>query len=419
MRKVLVTWMIVTLVMLSGYCFASEIALLSESIPWPLKCAANCTSEISLTATPEEAVVYSVRDDVRYGWIPAGAGVDVGVTCALLGRPDNSPLLMIDTDNDESLLDELWLEPVKRGGLRLFQWKVTVAAEYGDGEETAVASYTLSVAAHALETDPEYALFAGGYCSRRGLAELGGEIYAVELATLRSDGRYGDPEDLVIAIDADRDGYVDSLPGSHEAFGPGQNILLDAGEYAVVEVSDDGRLIRFERVGDAAMRPAIGVGCQAPTFTAMGSDGEIFSLVGRSTLATVILFLPSMDERACVDCVVEAQPRRVSDMIDVLSHYPGIARLVVITAEETVDAASLDRLKQTEVPVTLIYDPQVNELYRRSAGLLVLNEELRIVAMDRHWVDLDVAMAFPRGGFAALTAGDVYRILDGVSERGG
>ena len=74
MRKVLVTWMIVTLVMLSGYCLASEIALLSESIPWPLKCAANCTSEISLTATPEEAVVYSVRDDVRYGWIPAGAG---------------------------------------------------------------------------------------------------------------------------------------------------------------------------------------------------------------------------------------------------------------------------------------------------------------------------------------------------------
>lgn len=391
-----------------------EVALLGEMVPWPMQCAAITGNQAELTEWPTEEIVWSGGiEPVRYALLRFGNAADPGVMLLEFAQPGGPPLLMLDEDNDENLDNNAWLLPDERNGPRSYTWFPTVTVEYGEEGAIVRLPYRISVHGTYSYESQAYEYYYSGYSHRRGLVTMEGEQYAIAVASLGSTGCYDDLESLVTAVDVDRDGELATLPYSSEVFGPGAPIVLPTGTYSIVWASADGQELRLERQSGGFRRPIIARGELAPVFDAETIRGELISVPGKDGRITVLLFVRCATTSGCAACSSPSLLSwdRVDDVRAALNRLEQDVVLVAVVEEQLPTGFSFD--EGLGIPVHVVCDPTVNELYRRSVGAFVIDAAGRIVAMDETWSTADPS-GRPRGAYEQLRGFEIRAAVDGL-----
>jgi hypothetical protein len=294
------TWLVVVylalLVALNNVmlCVGTEVAWLGELVPLPMLAIGFAAKSVILAETPQESIILGeMPARARFGLLPIGSGLDPGISFALLEDDGTPPLLRLDSNNDEDLSNDPWLSYSEQEGPRKYMWFLTITPEYEtNGIVSRVPYHIVFVAEYAYDTG-DYECYYAGFSYRSGLVNIDGITYAIAVSSLVSTGLYSDPSTLVVAVDLDQDGFIDTLPYSHEVFGPGEPIDFPTGRYRISWASDDGRTLHLEREGEAEPRPVIARGKPAPAFGALTIRGEGISIPSGSNEVTVLLFLSS------------------------------------------------------------------------------------------------------------------------------
>ncbi len=387
MKRTAATALLVITVLSAGAATMCETAraLLGQMVPWPMMSTGIVGKRLEAHEDPIEALVLpDLPSPTGFGLMALGRGSDAGVACAMWERPDGPPLLLVDVYNNEDLTDDPWCEYDERTGLRTYDWLVEVMVEfYADDFSSRVPYFVGITAAYSYE-ERGYTWHYGGYSHRRGLLSVDGADYLIAIANLKTTGGYEDPATLVVAIDIDRDGRLNTLPFSHEVFGPGEPLALPGGTYRISSVRPDGTRLELERVGGPIPRPPIEIGLAAPPFRSTSTSGDDVGLPGDGTRVTALLFQAS-SIGGCTSCsdVTFSMPKRADELIKVLSGMEEEVQLIVATDLLVPDEFAVD--VTLSIPVYVIPDPDVVELYRRHTGLLVIDKDGIIAGMDRPW----------------------------------
>jgi len=392
---------------------ADETAFLGEMVPWPMQCAAITGASLDLTDTAYEEVRWvGGVEPVRFGLLPLGRGADPGITLVEYAQPGGPPLLLLDANNNEWLDDDVWRPPDERNGPRSYTWFVTPTPEYQEGGDPLRVPYRISVYAEYSYELQSYEYHYGGYSHRRGIVTIEGECYPIAVASMGSTGCYDDLDSLVIAVDLDRDGALNTLPYSHEAFGPGEPIVLPVGTYAMVWASPDGQRFHLRREGDGAARPIIARGQPAPPSTFTTIDGERITIPADGQRITVMLFIQRIatsDRGGCSSSSLLSR-ERVDDVRAALQGLAEDVVLVVVVEEPPPDGFRFE--DGVRVPAHVVCDPATNELYRRSVGAFVIDTTGTIVAMDETWIMTPDSFGRPRGAYRALRGFEIRDTVD-------
>jgi len=386
-RKLVALVILATFVSVATAGADTAIAWIGEMVPWPMMATGIAMVELELSSDPMAGEIRpGLRSDaVQYGLFALGDGSDPGVSCAVSHHEGEPPVLVVDADNNETLVDDAWLLPARRLDLNTYAWLIDVMVAFEGGDEAHRVPYHLLVTAQYSHETGLFEWFYGGSCHRRGLLTIDGAAYPIAVTNLQTTGGYEDPETLVVAVDVDRDGVLDTLPGSHEVFGPGQDIVLETGSYRIASTRADGMRIEFERVGEASPRPVIKTGLPAPGFEIGSVTGDPIA-VPDAQQTTVLVFAGSGRSAGCSTCGLDrfAMPDRVRDLERVLAdRAPGAVRIVIITDREV--SASDVSAPLSNIPVAVCVAPDVVDLYRRMEELLVIGSDGTIAAMDQFW----------------------------------
>jgi hypothetical protein len=144
-----------------------------------------------------------------YGLIPLGNGSDPGISIAVwLG---DEIRIVVDTDNDEDLADEPSLYTRERIMARAFTWYVTVSLEYETEGVMTRAQYALTVTGSYSHVTGTYEFLYGGFCHRRGAVDIDGMVVPIAITSQISTGLYDDLSSLLVSVDTDGDGTLDTL----------------------------------------------------------------------------------------------------------------------------------------------------------------------------------------------------------------
>jgi hypothetical protein len=393
-----------------------EVALLGEMVPWPMQCAGITGDSLDfLGEGPMEEIGWSGGvKPVRYALLPLGNASDPGITVVEFAQPGGPPLLLLDADNDESLDNDSWLLPDVRNGPRSYTWFITVTVEYGEVGTVSRLPYRISVYGEYAYESQAYAYHYGGYCHRRGLVTIGGEKHVMAVVSLGSTGCYDDLGSLVTAVDLDYDGELDTLPYSHEIFGPGAPIVLPTGTYAIVWASPDGQEFHLQREGDGGARPSIARGEPALAFEARTVDGLDISVPARDGRITVLVFVRRVTASDCVTCSTSSllSRERVDDIRAALYGLAEEIALVVIVEEMPPDGFHFE--DGFRISVDVVCDPAVNNLYRRSVGAFVIDADGMIVAMDETWIVSPDLFGRPKGAYQELRGFEIRDVVDSL-----
>lgn len=391
---------------------ATAVGQLNELVPWPMMCAAITGSSLDLVQTPGVAVSCTdCSGPVRYGVLALGDGTDAGASCAVLESPGTRPFIRIDTDNDHDLSDNPWLPCEMQVGARAYQWRVTVMVRFTSGGVVTRVPYRVGVYAEYSYETGKYDWYYAGYCYRQGSTSIEGSSYAVGVLNMTTTGTYGDLSKLLVAIDIDRDGVLDTLPGSPEVFGPGELLTLPTGTYRVSSVSNDGLTIQLDREGDPVPRPIIARGEPAPAFSTTDLDGNKLSVPDGSSWATVLVLVPQLGSStqtgACTTCSGKDPSLRPGQILNAISGLRKKVTLVVVSGAPV--TAGLALRGNSSVDVRVVYDPAINTLYRRLAGAFVIDRDGTIVAMDEFWSTIRCGEPF--SGYTELRGFDIRGAL--------
>lgn len=369
-------------------------AYLGEMVPWPMPASPIGGATFELRDSALEQIVWNdpISSNALFGLLPIGTGDDPGITIAVVQASQGPPLLIVDTDNDESLDDEVWLDNAVIHGVRKYGWLVTVLAEYGpsgNSTQTTFAPYRISLYAQHLYQLDAMQFFYAGFCHLRGVLQVGEDLHLIAITSLTSDARYSSVQELTVAVDVDLDGVLDATPYSHEVFNPGMPLVLPSGEYVVSRVSESGQLLELERIGPPADIPQrIARGLDAPRFVSSTLSGDAVNLEDfpTSAEATILLFLrlPSSCS-SCGDATAAPAIAWFEEVYDFNNDLGTKVRLLVVISSETTPDASGFNTNWGTTLVDFIWDPAINEQYRRQTGLFVLDKDGRIVAMDEVW----------------------------------
>lgn len=392
-------------------CLADDVAWLGELVPWPMFSAGITGRSLELSESPDEAIVWEGKHaESRFGTLLLGSGADQGITCVLLEGGETPPLLLLDANNDENLDNDVWLFYSERNGSRWYTWHATVTVEYEDDGQISRVPYRIAFVAKYDYAADAYECIYGGFSHRRGLVSLEGETYAIAVASMLSTGTYSDVSTLVVSIDLDRDGYIDTLPYSHEAFGPGEPLQLPTGEYRVVWASDDGLELHLKRAGEPEPRPAIARGKPAPRFEAHSVLGASVSIPSLEGGACVLLFLSLSDNGSCSSCSGEAAEVDLDRLDSIYSALFGLLEEVslVVVVDSDVEGNTAAQYEKAHI----VYDPAVNRLYRRSVGVFVIDQAGMIVAMDETWFTWECDL--PNARYEALRTGELGDAVRGL-----
>ena len=392
-----------------------EVALLGEMVPWPMQCAAITGDSLELRDTAVEEVRWiGGVEPVRFGLLRLGRGADPGVTLVEYAQPGGPPLLVFDADNNELLDDDVWRSPDERNGPRNYTWFATLTLEYEEGGDVVRLPYRISVYAEYSYKLQSYEYHYGGYSHRRGIAMIEGECYPIAVENMGSTGCYDDLSSLVIAVDLDRDGGLDTLPYSHEVFGPGEPVVLPIGTYAIVWASPGGQEFQLRREDDGAVRPIIARGESAPLFEATTMNGDRITVPLRDGRITVMLFIRRILSPDCRECSSPSllSWKRVDDVRAALHGLAEEVALVVVVEEPLPDDfSSQDGLR---IPAYVVCDPVINELYRRSVGAFVIEANGMIAAMDETWILTPDPFGRPKGAYQELRGFEIRDAVDAL-----
>ncbi len=396
-------------------CMAASVALLSELVPWPMMLSAVPMTEVPLEPTPLEDITHlpALLPDVpalAFGLLTLGNGRDNGVTVALATEP--SPRIWVDTDNDEDLSDEVVQLPATQITRSTYGWYVEVDVEYSATDGDIRVPHRICLLADKLLGSSGYTFLYGGFCHRSGLLDLDGALIPFALGTLRNDARYDDPRDLIVAVDTNRDGEIDILPGSTDVYTAGGQFQVGSTMFGVETVSPDGRRVIVEQKGTAAPRTAIAEGERAPDFhitTVTGTTVRLSEMRGRPVL---LLLTWSPETTSCSACSgAHEEPLRLALVREMAKAYGDRVAVIVVATNPSPPDPGLLALESSGILAA--QDALVGELYRRAAGLFVLDRDGVIVAMDVPWSTMQWGV--PAGSLDLLSDAEVedclYRLL--------
>jgi hypothetical protein len=400
-----------------------EVGLLGEVVPWPIPCADISMHPLMLHDHPleplESAPTLSGSRGYYYGILPLGSGSDPGITVVV--SQHGEPWIIVDVNNDEDLANDNRAGDRERIDARTYRWQVTVDVEYNEkGTVSRLPYHVLILASFSYATE-QYEYWYSCFCHRRGLVDLGNTLYPVAITDLSSTARYDDLSNIFLSIDTDGDGELDMRPESHEVYRPKEPFQVQVQDvvYAITSVSEDGCRISLERVGNAEMRSIISVGHTAPDFSTTTLDGHDIRLSDFRGKVVVLVFCPVFKTTDCPMCDTASPssiPRissRMSDIRDAISLFrDGIVMLTVYTGSNPLDTDQTTSSKlSTEIE---LYDPRITESYRRSNGLLIIDQMGVIAGMDEAWYTIWCGV--PRGGYHHLTLPEIDDILTNLLE---
>ena len=359
--------------------------LLDEMVPWPMLSAAIPMRRLILEDQPIEHFAgfpcpSSDAGGPLYGLIPLGDGSDPGISIVVwLG---DEIRLIVDTDNDEDLADETGLYSRERIMARAFTWYVTVSLEYEN--EAAPAEYALAITGAYSHGSGSYDFLYGGFCHRRGVLDIDGVVVPIAITSQISTGHYDDLSSLLVSVDTDGDGTLDTLPGSHEVFPPGEPLQIGSRVFRIDSVSPSGRRIVLEEIGEAPPRLSIQRGDFTPDFGGETVDGQtvrLFDFRGR----VVVLILEAASSAGCPSCVsiTSSGAQRTTSVCDALRYLRDDV-IILSVRPGSPPSESHVASRDADDPVT-IYSDEAFAVYRRRTGLFVLDREMVIVELDEAW----------------------------------
>lgn len=276
------------------------LGLLGETVEMiPL---ASTMKSVDLFETPPEVLRFAPEgDDIRYGFIKLGNGLDSRISLAV--RLGDEPLLWIDANNNEDLFDDGAVMPDASHSPTNHTWYREITVSYWEDGIHSTAPYILRISVvqfpHAWDDDGWDVIYSG-ICARKGLVQIGAELHTIWLSDTDSDGLFNDIEDLGIGSDNDGDGTLASEFSSPEWFPPESWLLEDGivqiGDafYELIDVSSDGRTLTLvESASTAEPLAILKAGYPAPDFAATSVTGEQIQLSQYLGQPLVLLFAPA------------------------------------------------------------------------------------------------------------------------------
>lgn len=398
-------------------------AFLGELVPWPILPSALPMIQLELEEVPAESGIdlplgFPVAIRPLYGLVPLGSGDDPGVTLAIF--ENGTPRLWVDFNNDEQFSFDEFLHVGSRIGLRAYSWSIQVMVEYSDGERFHHFPYQILVVASYSYTGDRYEVRYGTSGVRRGLIHLAGGLYPIAIMDLSQTARYDDPSRLLVAVDTDGDGRLNILPGSHEVYFPSAPLRFQVGEtlYEIMEVSVEGQHLTVQPVGYAKPRPVIAPDHLAPDFETQSPDGRLLRLSDYRDSVVVLAFLPDLKGTRCPTCVPAAT--RSSDRFvairAALEEVEGDVVLIVITNCYPLPEAQIHSEEPQALRIETVLDSLITELYRRTEGVIIVDQAGKIAAMDQWWYSEKCGE--PRGKLEQLHAEEVRAVVARLLEQG-
>ncbi|HCL90210.1 MAG TPA: hypothetical protein DHW70_02630 [Candidatus Atribacteria bacterium] len=362
--------------------FADQVGYLGEMRPWPMLCAGVPILPLDLSDSPLETLVGPVcAGECSYALIPVGNGNDPGISVVIWN--EENPRILVDTNNNEDLGDESGVYAREQIFLHAFTWSFNVDVEYEVKGTVHTVPYHLSIIAdYSYETE-KYRFLAGGFCQRRGGIELSGSFVPIAITDLSSTARYNDVSQLVVAIDTDGDGKLDTLPGSHEVYKPGGPLQVGDVLYEITYVSVDGRTIALKEAGAAIPRAILKPGRQVPDFATVAIGGSSFWLSDFLGKVVILLFQPRVNENGCVNCPSTGYDRLTAISKGLEEFGNEVVIIVVATEKKPVQEQWLAYIEGSNI--LGVWDPAVTELYHSKSGLLIVDQHGVIKAMDEAW----------------------------------
>jgi len=425
-RAVVVLLAVVLLICVSAGGQGENRAFLGELVPWPILPSALLMIQLELEEVPAEAGIdlplgFPVAIRPLYGLVPLGSGDDPGVTLAIF--ENGTPRLWVDTNNDEQLTLDEFLHIGSRIGLRAYSWSIQVMVEYSDGERLYLFPYQISVVASYSYTGDRYEVRYSTSGVQRGLIQLAGRLYPIAIMDLSQTARYDDPSQLLVAVDTDGDGRLNNLPGSHEVYFPSAPLRFQVGEtlYEITDVSVDGRYLTVQPVGYAKQRPVIAPGHFAPDFETQSPDDRLLPLSDYRDSVVVLAFLPDLKKTRCPTCdpVATRSSDRFVAIRAVLEEVEGDVVLIIITNSYSYPLPEVQT--HSEEPqglrIETVLDSLITELYRRTEGVIIVDQAGKIAAMDQWWYSEKCGE--PRGKLEQLHAEEVRAVVARLLEQGG
>lgn len=414
MHRALIVPIAVAVVFGCGWAALAQTAVLDELVPWPLLSAGVWVETLPLTDKPAESISGSRKwtstgvDAVRFGLVPIGTSQDPGVSFVFL--QDATPQIVVDVDNDEDLANDGIVATREQIDSRSYTWFVTVVGEFKDGGSIVRFPLRISIIALYSYDSDDYVVGYSAFCQRRGVLELDGASVPIAVTSLRTDGTY-DVSQLVVAVDGDSDGRIDSLPGSPEAFGPGEDIQIGAMRYRATSVSAWGETLSVEPVGPAPARPRIAKGEPAPVFSTVSLAGQRLNLSMFEGQVVVLYFLPSLSAGDCAACAADnPYVERLTSIHAAVRSLDGVVVIAVVPSETTAD--KLSALPSTGIHT--VADPALASLYRRTYGAIVVAPDGTIAAMDEAWATFRCGR--PHGEFDELRSAEVSIVAQHLLE---
>ncbi len=394
---------------LAGWTAVGETVVLNEMIPWPLLSAGIAVETVLLTDEPVEPLAgwrewaSNSAYQIRFGLMPIGTSEDPGISFAFLQGA--TPQIVVDADNNENLVDNDIVTSREQIDSRSYTWFVTVVGEYQNGDSVVRSQLHINITAlYSYELD-DYIVGYSGFCQRRGILKLEGISVPIAITSLLSNGTY-DVSHLVVAVDGDFDGRIDSLPGSHEVFGPGEDVQIGTTRYRITSVSAWGETLSLEEIGSAPARPRIARGELAPAFSTISISGERLDLSMFKGQAVVLYFLPTLAGGACDTCVTNKHfLKRLVSIYNVLRSLRSVTMIAVVPGK-------VAREELNTLPSTGIYyvvDPALTSLYRRTYGLIIIAPDGTIAAMDEAWAAFRCIR--PHGEFDELRVDEIEAVV--------
>jgi len=380
-------------------------------VPWPLLNAGIPVEIVPMSKEPAtqllgwQDIAASADGTARFGVLPIGTGADSGVDFVLLAG--EALELLVDVDNDEDLTNDFVVGHKEQINSRSFSWFFVVRGEYETESGTVLAQTALCVTAMYSYATGDYTVGYSGFAQRQGYLEVNSKEIAVAMTTVRTDATY-EKASLCVAVDYNGDGHLDSLPGSPEAFLPGELIQIETLTYRVAAVSPWGDYLELEPVGRAPERKPIAVGASIPVFTFPDEHGHELSLEDFSEEVVVLLFLPDLGGGACTSCSSSTPYLDELNAVHAAARSFGNVLLIVVTPEGGLPA-DLSGLPSEKT--YYVSDSAVCELYRRQYATIVVAPGGVIEAQDDVWSTSRWCNGRPRGKFDKLSTVELIETL--------
>lgn len=397
-------------------CGTQIVADLTDLLSWPILSATVPAEVVLVSPDPQEELTncelwreQAGESPCVFGLLPVGSSSDPGISFAVIET--DPPTLVMDLDNDEVLSPDevICCEQRQRIGPRSYTWYPLVHVEYRDGDKlTSSPTYIQFTALYSYSLDSlRYAY--GPFCQKGGYVDLGTGTYQLSLTTLSPELRYDDLSQLIIAIDTDGNGVLNTLPGSHEVYSFSDSVQVGTTVYRIVSVSADGTRLTLEPAGVAPPRLPIERDMPAPDFETADLFGEELRFSELRGSVVVLLFFPQLVPPTCETCAEIASSafysRLESILYDLEPVSDGIVVIVVVAEGISFEALSL-------LPTAIaryVHDTLMNNLYRRAYGAIVVDQAGIICALDEAWATFTCGR--PAGSYKILRSSEIAAVV--------